>query len=133
MRQRKQQHVAKENLFYMQLMQQALPAEAPPDPPMEQTQQSVAPSVAPATPNVQNNHKVHNHSHKVVHSNFYKCLVYIVKILGEKWSHTQWHNTKWCQPRDEISQKIVSGKDSGQHVNRSSRQSEHRPTHRTTK
>ncbi|KAL1494375.1 hypothetical protein ABEB36_009984 [Hypothenemus hampei] len=69
MRQRKQQHVAKENLFYMQLMQQALPAEAPPDPiPVEQSNQQqqnvTASGVVTAAPSVQNNHKVHNHSHK---------------------------------------------------------------------
>ncbi|CAG9773860.1 unnamed protein product [Ceutorhynchus assimilis] len=68
MRQRKQQHVAKENLFYMQLMQQALPSEAPPDPPVEQpqVQQNATTNVVAATvtPHVQNNHKVNNHSHK---------------------------------------------------------------------
>ncbi|XP_019758630.2 macoilin-1 isoform X1 [Dendroctonus ponderosae] len=64
MRQRKQQHVAKENVFYMQIMQQALPAERPPDPPSDQVRQSIAPIVAIAASSVQNNHKVHNHSHK---------------------------------------------------------------------
>ncbi|XP_066140144.1 macoilin-1 [Euwallacea fornicatus] len=64
MRQRKQQHVAKENMFYMQLMQQALPAESSLEPPAEQLALNVSPSVAPVATNVQNNHKIHNHSHK---------------------------------------------------------------------
>ncbi|XP_050298169.1 macoilin-1 isoform X2 [Anthonomus grandis grandis] len=81
MRLRKQQHVAKENMFYMQLMQQALPVEtAPPDPPAvtggvdqgatqsapnAQPQQQANAVAAPAPNVVQNsNHKIHNHSHK---------------------------------------------------------------------
>lgn len=64
MRQRKQQHVAKENMFYMQLMQQALPAEVPPDPPSEPAVQNVSSTIATVATNVQSNHKVHNHSHK---------------------------------------------------------------------
>lgn len=66
MRQRKQQHVAKENMFYMQLMQQALPAEVPPDPPTEPAVQNVSSTIATVATNVQSNHKVHNHSHKVI-------------------------------------------------------------------
>ncbi|CAH1966343.1 unnamed protein product [Acanthoscelides obtectus] len=74
-RQRKQQHVAKENQFYMQLMQQALPAEAvkPPPPPAAPNNQDSGQSqhaaiespqaatvTAHSTTNVQNNHKLHN-------------------------------------------------------------------------
>nr|CAH7763382.1 unnamed protein product [Callosobruchus chinensis] len=68
MRQRKQQHVAKENQFYMQLMQQALPAEAvkpPPPPPAPHhdpahPQNAIEPPHALAHSTVQNNHKLHN-------------------------------------------------------------------------
>lgn len=56
MRQRKQQVVAKENLFYMQLMQQALPVETV-SATTEQAE-TTATLVVPAQP-VQNN-KVHN-------------------------------------------------------------------------
>lgn len=56
MRQRKQQVVAKENQFYMQLMQQALPAET--TPPIEQTE-APANAIVPAQP-VQNNNKIHS-------------------------------------------------------------------------
>lgn len=56
MRQRKQQVVAKENEFYMQLMQQALPVETVPVS-TEQIEES-APLAVSAQP-VQNN-KVHN-------------------------------------------------------------------------
>ncbi|XP_018576568.1 macoilin isoform X2 [Anoplophora glabripennis] len=56
MRQRKQQVVAKENQFYMQLMQQALPVET--TPPIEQTE-APANAIVPAQP-VQNNNKIHS-------------------------------------------------------------------------
>ncbi|KAJ8966652.1 hypothetical protein NQ317_019636 [Molorchus minor] len=55
MRQRKQQVVAKENLFYMQLMQQALPVDN--TTPLEQSEPVNA--IAPAQP-VQNNNKIQN-------------------------------------------------------------------------
>ncbi|XP_030750477.1 macoilin-1 [Sitophilus oryzae] len=69
MRQRKQQQVAKENQFYMQLMQQALPVETPPDAAEQVATTPTANGTATAAatspaPNVQNNNKIHNHSHK---------------------------------------------------------------------
>lgn len=66
MRQRKQQYVAKENQFYMQLMQQALPVEVPSDTSDQAptTQANAVTNAAPSAPNVQNNNKVHTHSHK---------------------------------------------------------------------
>ncbi|KAF7266565.1 macoilin-1 [Rhynchophorus ferrugineus] len=67
MRQRKQHYVAKENQFYMQLMQQALPVETPPEitEQVANTSASNSLTAAPsAAPNVQNNNKIQNHSHK---------------------------------------------------------------------
>lgn len=58
MRQRKQQVVAKENEFYMQLMQQALPAEI--SPPSTEMVEETAPLAVSAQPIIHNN-KVHNH------------------------------------------------------------------------
>lgn len=47
MRQRKQRDVAKENEFYLQLMQQALPADSPP---VNSTQQAETTAIVPVTP-----------------------------------------------------------------------------------
>ncbi|XP_060522754.1 macoilin-1 isoform X2 [Cylas formicarius] len=59
MRQRKQQHVAKENQFYMQLMQQALPADTQP----AEVAETTATASASTPPTVQNNNKLPNSGH----------------------------------------------------------------------